>query len=57
MPSSLRSAESCILFRALIIHSYVFASKVTHSPREITEAIHGCEVQHVLASVALLQMA
>lgn len=57
MPSSLCSAESCILFRALIIHSYVFASKVTHSPREITEAIHGCEVQHVLASVALLQMA
>lgn len=26
----------------------VFASKVMCSPGEITEAIHGCKVQHVL---------
>lgn len=27
-----------------------------HSPREITEAVHACKVEHVLTSVALLQM-
>lgn len=32
----------------------VFASKVMHSLREITEAIHGCKAEHMLTSIALL---
>lgn len=35
----------------------VFASKVMHSPREIGGAIHACKVEHVLTSIAPLQMA